>query len=90
VCFTVDDPDISLLGRETIVRNNQAVGYLSSGGFGYTVDKSIGYGYVKNPEGLTDEYLLEGEYQLVVAEQAVAARIHLQPLYDPEGKRIKE
>lgn len=90
VCFTVDDPDISLLGRETIVRNNQAVGYLSSGGFGYTVDKSIGYGYVKNPEGVTDEYLLEGEYQLVVAEQAVAARIHLQPLYDPEGKRIKE
>src|SRR5690606_28233688 len=28
--FTVDDPEIVLLGRETILRNGQAVGYLTS------------------------------------------------------------
>ena len=89
VCFTVDDPEILLLGRETIIRNGEPVGYLSSGGFGYTVDKSIGYGYVKNLQGVTDEYLKEGDYELTVAEQKIPARIHLQPLYDPEGKRIK-
>jgi len=35
-CFTVDDPKIVLLGRETIYRNGVRVGWLTSGGFGYT------------------------------------------------------
>jgi sarcosine dehydrogenase len=46
--FTVDNPDVVLSGRETIMRNGEAVGYLTSGGFGYTIGKSIGYGYVRN------------------------------------------
>ena len=31
------------------------VGYLTSGGYGYTVGKPIGYGYVRNAEGVTDD-----------------------------------
>ena len=31
--FTVDDPDVVLLGRETILRNGEPVGYLTSGGY---------------------------------------------------------
>ncbi len=49
--FTVDDPDIVLLGRETILRNGEPVGYLTSGGYGYTIGKNIGYGYVRNADG---------------------------------------
>ena len=33
-CFTIDDPDIILLGRETIYRNEEIVGWLTSGGWG--------------------------------------------------------
>ena len=46
--FTVDDPEIVLLGRETILRDGEYAGYLTSGGFGYTIGKPIGYGYVRN------------------------------------------
>src|SRR6185503_16324592 len=49
-CFTVDDPDIVLLGRETILRNGEPVGYLTSGGYGYTIGKNIGFGYVRNSD----------------------------------------
>jgi len=42
--FTIADPDAVLVGRETILRNGQPVGYLSSGGFGYTLQRSIGDG----------------------------------------------
>ncbi len=89
VCFTVDDPKISLLGRETILRNGQIVGYLSSGGYGYTIEKSIGYGYVRNDTGVDDCYLNNADYHLVVAEDKVPATIHLQPLYDPKGQRVR-
>ena len=55
-CFTVDDPDVVLVGRETILRNGDPVGYLSSAGFGHTVGKPIGYGYVRNSDGIDEEF----------------------------------
>lgn len=89
VCFTLDELDTVLLGRETILRNGEIAGYLTSGGFGYTVCKPIGYGYVRNAEGVSDEYVLEGDYELVVAQTKVPAQVHLGPLYDPKGERIR-
>jgi 4-methylaminobutanoate oxidase (formaldehyde-forming) len=87
--FTVDDPEIVLLGRETILRNGQPVGYLTSGGYGYTVKKSIGYGYVRNGAGVSDDFLNAGAYELVVAMGRVPARLHLEPLFDPKNERVK-
>jgi 4-methylaminobutanoate oxidase (formaldehyde-forming) len=88
-CFTTDDNGIVLLGRETIYRNGERVGWLTSGGFGYTVDKSIGYGYVRNLAGVDREYLGSGDYELEVANRRVPARIHFGPLYDPSNERIR-
>ncbi len=87
--FTVDDPEIVLLGRETIFRDGRQVGWLTSGGYGYTVGKSIGYGYVRNPEGVSTEYLTSGSYELEVATERVPATLHLAPLYDPRMERVK-
>ncbi|MHA7971656.1 GcvT family protein [Rhizobium sp. CAU 1783] len=87
--FTVDNPDIVLVGRETILRNGEPVGYLTSGGFGYTIGKNIGYGYVRNADGVSDDYLLDGAYELVVAMEKTPAKIHLGPLFDPAMERIK-
>mgnify|MGYP000415028334 CR=1 FL=1 len=88
-CFTVDEPDIVLVGRETILRNGEPVGYLTSGGYGYTVGKSIGYGYVRNADGVTDNFLTSGDYELVVAMKRIPAQIHLGPLYDPGMAKVK-
>lgn len=88
-CLTVDDPDIVLLGRETIFRDGRQVGWLTSGGYGYTVGTNIGYGYVRNAEGVPTDWLMSGSYELEVATERVAARIHMNPLYDPKMERIK-
>ena len=77
--FTVDDPNMVLVGRETILRNGEPVGYLTSGGYGYTIGKNIGYGYVRNADGVSDEFLLSGEYELVVAMDRTPAKIWLEP-----------
>jgi 4-methylaminobutanoate oxidase (formaldehyde-forming) len=87
--FTVDDPAIVLLGRETIYRNGRRCGWLASAGFGYTVGKAIGYGYVRDPAGVDEGYVLSGDYELEVATERVKAGVFLKPLYDPAGLRIR-
>ena len=85
----VSDPSVVLLGRETIFRDDRRVGWLTSGGFGYTIDRSIGYGYVRNPDGVTAEFVTAGSYELEVAGERVAAEVSLQPFYDPTNARVK-
>ena len=88
-CFTVDDADVVLLGRETILRDGEFAGYLSSGGFGHTVGKPVGLGYVRNQDGVDNDWLQRGRYELVVATERVPARLHLDPLHDPAAERVK-
>ncbi len=88
-CFTNDDPDVVLLGRETLYRNDERVGWLSSGGWGYTVEKNIGYGYVRNDTGVTRDYLESGAYELEVAARRVPCEIRFGALYDPNMERVK-
>ena len=87
--FTVDDPSVVLLGRETIYRNGERVGWLSSGGFGHTLGKPIGLGYVRCADGVNGAYVSSGTYELEVATERVPATATLQPLYDPKMTRIK-
>ncbi|GMR02080.1 MAG: FAD-dependent oxidoreductase [Acidimicrobiia bacterium] len=88
-CFTVDDPDVVLLGRESIYRNDEPVGWLTSGGWGYTVGTNIGYGYVRDEHGISDSELFEAEYSLEVASERVACKIHKEALYDPQMERVR-
>lgn len=87
--FVVDDNSVVLLGRETIYRNGERVGWLTSGGYGYTVDRPIGYGYVRNSTGVDADYVRSGDYELEVATERVPCTVSLRPLYDPTMSRIK-
>ena len=87
--FTIADPAAVLVGRETILRNGEPVGYLTSGGYGYTLQRSVGYGYVRNPQGVSDAFLLSGRYELLVASETYPAEIALTPFYDAQGERVK-
>ncbi len=87
--FRVDHPDVVLLGRETIYRNGERVGWLTSGGYGYTVKASLGYGYVRNSQGVTRDYVLQGSYELEVANERVPAIVSLSAFYDPAMTRVR-
>ncbi len=87
--FTAD-PSVVLLGRETIYRDGKRVGWLTSGGYGYTVGRSIGYGYVRDQQnGVDRATVLSGRYEVEVATERVPAEVFLDPLYDPAMSRIK-
>jgi len=87
--FTTEDVDVVLLGRETIYRDGERVGWLTSGGFGHTIGRPIGYGYVRRAEGVDEAFLRTGSYELEVATDRVKAEIALGPLYDPGMSRVK-
>jgi sarcosine dehydrogenase len=40
-----------MFGLEAIWRNGQVVGHVRRAGFGFTLDKTIAYGYICDPSG---------------------------------------
>jgi 4-methylaminobutanoate oxidase (formaldehyde-forming) len=89
VGFSVEDPHVTLLGRETIYRDGERLGWLSSGGFGYSFGKPLGYGYVRNAAGVDRAFALSGDYELDVAGERVPATPTLAPFYDPKGAHVR-
>jgi 4-methylaminobutanoate oxidase (formaldehyde-forming) len=87
--FVCEDATAALIGRETILRDGEPVGYLSSGGHGYTIGRPVGLGYLRRGEGVSEDWALAGRYELVVAEQRCPCRMSFAPLYDPEGARVR-
>jgi sarcosine dehydrogenase len=87
--FLVEDPEVVLLGRETIYRDGRRCGWLSSAGYGYTVGSNIGYGYVRDAAGVDETYVRSGSYELEVATERVPATVFLEPPYDPGMAKVK-
>ena len=89
VQFALEDPGVLLYHNEPIWRDNEIVGFITSGMFGHTLGAAIGLGYVNHADGVTPEYIQAGRYEIEVAGQRIPARASLRPLYDPENERIK-
>jgi len=89
VGFTLTNRDVVLLGRETIYRDGERVGWLSSAGWGYTLNTNIGLGYVRNKTGVDRDYLQAGSYELEVAGERHRCELQLRSLYDPQMLKMK-
>ncbi|RDD45364.1 Sarcosine dehydrogenase, mitochondrial [Trichoplax sp. H2] len=89
-CFSVDD-HIMLHGLETIWRNGECVGFLRRSDFAFALGKSIGYGYIRAPEGqvITADFAKSGKYQIESIGNKFDANIHLQSPFDPKSKRVQ-
>ena len=86
--FWIDDPQVTLLGRETIFRNGERMGWLASGGHGHTLDHPIGMGFIRRA-GVDQRFLDDGQWELEVAAERHPAKVTFAPLFDPQGSRIK-
>jgi glycine cleavage system aminomethyltransferase T len=72
------------LGSEPVRIEGEPVGRVTSGGYGYTVGRSIAYAYVpvgNSQPGRQVEVEIFGEW--------VAGEVAAEPLYDPSGERIR-
>jgi sarcosine dehydrogenase len=83
-CFTLDTEQPMLLyGGETISHDGNVCGVVTSGGYGYTVGRTIAYGYLPTEKAdVTEGYAIE------VFRRVIPAVRHNRALYDPERTRI--
>ena len=87
VCLVLDDPRRLVLGNEPIRVGGRIVGRVTSGAVGYHVGRSIAFGYLpaSGPgAGAPDE-----EVDVLMFGDWVPARVAAEPLFDPEGQRIR-
>jgi 4-methylaminobutanoate oxidase (formaldehyde-forming) len=82
-CLTLEDPRAIALGAEPVRVGGEAVGRVTSGGYGYTVGKSIAYAYLPAEHDVGTEVAVEifGEW--------VPGVVADEPLFDPSGERIR-
>ena len=58
-CLALEDPRAVALGSEPVRVGDELVGRVTSGGYGYTVEKSIAYAYVPAEHGVGTEVAVE-------------------------------
>ncbi len=89
VQFLLGDPEEVLYHHEPILRDGRIVGHLTSGNYGHTLGGSVGLGYVRHDEAVTEEWLAAGHWQIDVGGRPVTAKASLRALYDPSGSRMR-
>lgn len=72
------DENIWAWGSEPIFRNNEYVGTTSSAGYGFTSGKIVCLGFISKPESqkdevITNDFILNGSYQIDVAGRLFSA-----------------
>ncbi len=87
VQFLLEDPDPMLYHNEPILRDGVRVGFITSGMYGHTLGAAVGLGYVSSEEGVTEEFIRSGRFELLIGDQRVPARASLRPMYDPKNER---
>ncbi|MDI9313153.1 MAG: FAD-dependent oxidoreductase [Hydrotalea sp.] len=68
---------------------DQMVGMVTSGAWGYRLNKSIGMGYVTNKDGVSDDWLKQQKLAVVIGDQEHGITAQIDALYDPSNQKIK-
>jgi 4-methylaminobutanoate oxidase (formaldehyde-forming) len=83
-CLVLDDLRSIALGSEPVRVDGELVGRVTSGGYGYTVGRSIAYAY------LPAERTRVGQPVAVeIFGEWVGGEVAAEPLWDPRGDRIR-
>jgi len=85
VTFIVDAKDADALGDEPIWHAGEVIGWVTSGGYAHYVDRSLAQGYVPKELGVIGG----GSFQIEVLGERRAAHIQHDPLFDPDGARMR-
>ena len=82
-CIVLEDPRSVALGNEPVRVGDQVVGRVTSGGYGYTLERSIAYAYVPTELGFGTAVEID------IFGRWVTGEIVREPLLDPKGERVK-
>jgi len=84
VCLVLDDARSVALGSEPVRVDGEVAGRVTSGGYGYTVERSIAYAYVPAAEAIPGRPV-----EVEIFGEWVGGEVAEEPLFDPAGERIR-
>lgn len=84
VTLTIDVDGIDVSNDEAILKDGEAVGYVSSGGYGHRADRSLAMGYVETKHALPDTNL-----QVEILGVMYDAEVLGGPIYDANGANMR-
>jgi glycine cleavage system aminomethyltransferase T/glycine/D-amino acid oxidase-like deaminating enzyme len=82
-CITLNEPRAVALGNEPVRVQGNVVGRVTSGGYGYVVQRSIAYAY------LPPEVEIGTHVEIDIFGEWVSGEVAPEPLYDPDGARLR-
>lgn len=83
-CLSLTDKTAIAIGNEAVRNGDKVVGWITSGGYGYSVCKSIAYTY------LPIEFAKAGtRLDIEYFGERIDAVVEREPLWDPKGERVK-
>ena len=89
VQLLLTDPQPLLYHNEPVWRDGELNGYVTSAMYGHTLGGAVAMAYVSHPDGVSDAFVTNARYEIEIAGQRHAARVALQPLYDPANARLR-
>ncbi len=85
VALEIDSSDADAWGYEPIWYKDEYAGFVTSGAYGHTVEKSLALAYLKTPFlELSNE-----EFSVHIVDQQRPARILTESPHDPSGSRMR-
>jgi 4-methylaminobutanoate oxidase (formaldehyde-forming) len=83
-CLVLADPHSVALGSEPVRVDGELVGRVTSGGYGYSVERSIAYAY------LPATHASEGQgVEVEIFGDWIGGEVAAEPLWDPSGERVR-
>src|SRR5205807_5135113 len=83
-CIALGDSRSVALGSEPVRIDGRIVGRVTSGGYGYTVERSIAYAYVPAADAVAGRPV-----EVEIFGEWVDGEVAEEPLFDPKGERIR-
>jgi glycine cleavage system aminomethyltransferase T len=82
-CLVLEDPRSVALGNEPVRVDGEVAGRVTTGGYGYSVERSIAYAYL--PAALD----VGARVEVDIFGRWVAGEVAAEPLFDPRGERLR-
>ncbi|MEM7069950.1 MAG: FAD-dependent oxidoreductase [Pseudomonadota bacterium] len=78
-----------LIHNEPIWKNGEIVGHVTSGDWGFRLEKMIGLASIENIEGVSKAWIDEGGFEVQIAGEKYPIIAQLAPFYDPTGEIMR-
>ena len=80
----VETKDIDVTNNEAVLKDGKSIGYITSGGFAHYVKESIAYSYLDKKFSVSNE-----KFQVEINGDFYDCKIIKEPLYDPQGTKMR-